>query len=399
MPQIEWFYAKNDQPCGPVSPVELKKFAEQGELHQEDLVWRDGMGEWMPAGKIKGLFDSNGEGTSEEEPPSGEEAVTSQSPSAGEVPARAIPNPPPAAAELPIRSTPASDQGPRITESEPADQTPLPEERDAELTPLRHPLDTLADLARDQFDPHFVHSTLALFRIGGQIGIFLTIVSILFLAMAVGSKTGTTAACMQLAAAGVLTLLLAQYTVGRLASAMESLDRASHAVLAATGPFDSLAWVMTALGLLSLVGLAALAIATSTAWPAFLAVGMFVVCQFTAVVAWNPRAMWLETGPVTSPGREAAGVLCFLGKLLWRLSLVAYGTGVVLGTIATLNVAVHIGLPDAPAPEWFTTEMVVPLYLLALTIPLPVVGYVVFLVLQLLAELALTTLDNRGRRR
>ena len=297
---------------------------------------------------------------------------------------------------MPIRSTPASDRGTRIAAPERTDQTPLPEEKEAEPTPLRHPLDTLADLARDQFDPHFVHSTLALFRIGGQIGIFLTIVSILFLAMAVGSKTGTTATCMQLAAAGVLALLLTQYAFGRLFPAMESLDRAAHAVLAATGPFDSLAWGMTALGLLSLVGLAALAIATSTAWPAFLAVEVFVVCQFTAVVAWNPRAMWLETGPVTSPGREAAGVLCFLGKLLWRLSVVAYGAGIVLGTIATLNVAVHIGLPDAPAPGWFTTEMVVPLYLLAFTIPLPVVGYVVFLVLQLLAELALAGLGQQG---
>jgi uncharacterized protein DUF4339 len=399
MPQIEWFYAKNDQPCGPVSPAELRKFADEGELHREDLVWREGMGEWIPAGKIKGLFDSNGEGTPQDEAPAGEMAVAPAPPPAGEVPAGAIPNPPAAAAEFPIRATPTSDQARREAEPEPTAPVTRPEETEAETKPIPHPLDFLADLAREQFDPRFVHSAIAMFRIGGQIGIFLTIVTVLFLALAVGAKTATTLACMQLAVAAVLALLLAQYTAGRLFPAMENLDRASRAVLSATGPFDSLAWTLTALGLLSLIGLVSFAIATSMAWPAFLAIGIFVVCQFTAVVAWNPRSMWLEIGPVTTPGREAAGVLCFLGKLVWRLSMVAYSTGIVLGTIAALNVAVHIGLSDEPAPGWFTTELRVPLCLLVFALPLPVVGYIAFLVLHLLAELALVGLsDRKGER-
>ena len=393
MPQIEWFYAKNDQPCGPVSPVELKRFAEQGELHQEDLVWREGMGEWIPAGKVKGLFDSNGEGSSQESP-TADQALTS--PSNGEVPARAIPNPPPAAAELSIRATPASELAVRETDTVSPRHARLPQEVDveAEPKPIRHPLDALADLAREQFDAHFVHSTIVLFRIGGQIGVFLTIAVVLFLALAVGARTGATAAAIQLAVAGVLALLLSQYVAGRLFPAMENLDRATRAVLSAYGPLDCLAWTMSAVGLFLLIGLAAHAIATATAWPGFLAVGTFIVCQFTAVVAWNPRAIWIDIGPVTTPGREAAASLCFFAKLLWRLSVVGYGTGIVLGTIAALNVAVHIGLSDAPAPNWFTTELMLPLYLLLFTIPLPVIGYFVFLVLQLLAELALAGLGN-----
>lgn len=398
MPQIEWFYAKNDQPCGPVSPVELKRFAEQGELHEEDLVWREGMGEWIPAGKVKGLFDSNGEGAAHESP-GGEQTLIP--PSNSEVPARAIPSPPPAAAELPIRATPTSVPTTGEAEPEPPRRGRQSEEVkvEAEPRPFRHPLDALADLAREQFDAHFVHSTIVLFRMGGQIGIFMTIAVVLFLALAVGSKTGTTAACMQLAVAGVLALLLGHYTAGRLFPAMENLDRASRAVLSTNGPFDCLAWTMTVVGLFALIGLAAYAIATATAWPAFLAVGAFIVCLFTAVVAWNPRAMWLEIGPATTPGREAAAALCFLAKLLWRLSVVAYGAGIVLGTIAALNVAVHIGLLDAPTPNWFTAELAGPVYLLLFAIPLPVVGYVVFLVLQLLAELAQAALGNKDRRR
>ncbi len=395
MPQIEWFYAKDDQPCGPVSPVELKKFADDGELHEEDLVWREGMGEWIPAGKIKGLFQSNGEGTSKGEQSPAEEGVTDDSPSRGEVPAGAIPDPPLAAAELPIRSAPASDRETR----EPMIEVKSPEEVETESTPFRHPLDALADLARKQFDAHFVHSTIVMFRIGGQIGVFLAIVAILFLATAVGSKSGTMAASVQLAAAWTIALLLGQYTAGRVFPAMEELDRTARAVLSATGPLDSLAWVMTALGLTSLIGLAAFAIATLTAWPAFLALGAFVICQFTAVVAWNPRAVWLDVGPITTPGREAAALICFLGKLLWRLSVVAYGAGIVLGSIATLNVAVHLGLPDEPDPSWFITELYVPLGLLLGAVPLPVLGYLAFLACQLLAEVVLAGLGNVDRKR
>ena len=355
MPQIEWFYAKDDQPCGPVSPVELKSLAEKGMLHQDDLVWREGMGEWIPASRIKGLFDANGDGGEGEESP--EEVATDQS-SRHEVPAGAIPTPPPAAAELPIRSSPIPDREPQNPESQPESSlvAKLPEEVKTETSPLRHPLDALADLARVQFNAHFVHSTIVLLRIAGQYGVFLAIAAILFLAISVGEKSGTTTVSMQLAAAAMFVLLLSQYTASRLFPVLEELDRSARALLSATGPLDCLAWTMTALGLTSLIGLAGFAIATTTAWPAILAIAAFIVCQFTAVVAWNPKAVWLNMGRSTTPGREAAAMICFLGKLLWRLSVVGYGVGIVLGSIATLNVAVHIGLPDAPDPAWYRTE-------------------------------------------
>jgi hypothetical protein len=343
------------------------------------------MGEWIPAGKIKGLFDSNGEGTHEGERAAGHEVAVHQSPPRGEVPAGAIPNPPAAAAEFPIRSTPASD--PEIREPEPKIAPKRPERLEISSRPLRHPLDVLADLARTQFNAHFVHSTVVLFRVGGQIGVLLAIVAVVSLAVAFGSKPETTAVTLPFAAAAVVGLLLGQYVGRQVFSVVERLDLNARATLSATGPLDSLAAVMTVLGLASLLALAGLAMATSTAWPAFLAVALFIVCQFTAVVAWNPKAVWLEIGRPATAGREAAAQICFLGKLLWRLSVVGYGTGIVLGSIATLNVAVHIGLPDEPDPRWFTTELYVPLGLLLAAVPLPAFGYVGFLVCQFLSEL------------
>ena len=52
----EWFFSKSGQQLGPVSSEQLKQLADSGHLQPSDLVWRDGMGQWVEARKIKGLF-------------------------------------------------------------------------------------------------------------------------------------------------------------------------------------------------------------------------------------------------------------------------------------------------------------------------------------------------------
>ena len=394
MPQIEWFYAKNDQPCGPVSPVELKKFAEEGELHEEDLVWREGMVEWVPAGKIKGLFDANGNG---EEPPLAQPEVAPVDPPTGEVPAQAIPDPPVAAGELPVQATPvAVAVEPREPKSVPQ-ETRVPEGK-GEPRPLRHPLDVLGDMARRGFDARFVYSTVVLFQSSGQIGIFLAIIALLILAGAAGPSFGLGGFCFPLALGATLVLLLVQHLSRHVFRVVERLDCNVQASLCATGPLDSMAAAMTIAGIVGLMGLSALAMATSAAWPAFMGLAVFVSCQFTAVVVWNPRAVGVNVVPPASPGSEASGQFSLLGKLLWRLSVVAYGTGIVLGSIATLNVAVHVGLPDEVDPRWFGAEMFVALGLLASAAPLPGLGYLAFLACEYLGELLPTAPKHRVRR-
>ena len=51
-----WFYSKNGLKAGPVAGSILKQLARSGELSISDLVWREGMSEWAPASKVKGLF-------------------------------------------------------------------------------------------------------------------------------------------------------------------------------------------------------------------------------------------------------------------------------------------------------------------------------------------------------
>lgn len=57
---IEWHYTINGQPAAvPVNPVQLKQLADSGKLQPTDLVWQEGMLEWMPAGSVKGLFPAD----------------------------------------------------------------------------------------------------------------------------------------------------------------------------------------------------------------------------------------------------------------------------------------------------------------------------------------------------
>jgi hypothetical protein len=52
----EWYYTNQGQQAGPVSSAELKQLAETQRLQPTDLVWREGLPNWIPARSAKGLF-------------------------------------------------------------------------------------------------------------------------------------------------------------------------------------------------------------------------------------------------------------------------------------------------------------------------------------------------------
>ena len=51
-----WYYAQNNNKYGPINSAQLKSLVENGQLQKTDLVWKEGMDDWKPAGKIAGLF-------------------------------------------------------------------------------------------------------------------------------------------------------------------------------------------------------------------------------------------------------------------------------------------------------------------------------------------------------
>ena len=52
----QWHYSRGGQQAGPISAAELKQLASSGKLSRTDMVWKDGMPNWVPAEKINGLF-------------------------------------------------------------------------------------------------------------------------------------------------------------------------------------------------------------------------------------------------------------------------------------------------------------------------------------------------------
>jgi hypothetical protein len=52
----DWFYSVGDTRQGPVTEDDLKRLVADGQLKPTDLVWRDGMADWVEARTVESLF-------------------------------------------------------------------------------------------------------------------------------------------------------------------------------------------------------------------------------------------------------------------------------------------------------------------------------------------------------
>ncbi|MEO0016884.1 MAG: hypothetical protein RLZZ522_167, partial [Verrucomicrobiota bacterium] len=52
---MQWYYSKNHTQLGPLEQAELAAKIASGEVAITDLVWRDGMLDWVPAGQVPEL--------------------------------------------------------------------------------------------------------------------------------------------------------------------------------------------------------------------------------------------------------------------------------------------------------------------------------------------------------
>ena len=52
----KWYYGRDGKQEGPVTSRKLKELAENGELRPDDLVWKEGLSDWVAAKKVKGLI-------------------------------------------------------------------------------------------------------------------------------------------------------------------------------------------------------------------------------------------------------------------------------------------------------------------------------------------------------
>ena len=54
----QWYYGRDGQHTGPVTSQKLKELVDNGDVQPSDLVWKEGLSEWIQAKKVKGLFSN-----------------------------------------------------------------------------------------------------------------------------------------------------------------------------------------------------------------------------------------------------------------------------------------------------------------------------------------------------
>jgi uncharacterized RDD family membrane protein YckC len=54
----EWYVGSNGQQSGPFTLQQLRQMAASGQLSKTDLIWKEGLANWVPSSAIKGLFSA-----------------------------------------------------------------------------------------------------------------------------------------------------------------------------------------------------------------------------------------------------------------------------------------------------------------------------------------------------
>jgi hypothetical protein len=97
MADAVWYFAIGDEERGPVTEHQIRALIGTGNLKPDDLVWKEGLDDWVPAGEVPGLFDkedSPKSGNATPAPP-GEGPVKPPSTPPGKTPPEAAPVSPP----------------------------------------------------------------------------------------------------------------------------------------------------------------------------------------------------------------------------------------------------------------------------------------------------------------
>lgn len=324
MTPIEWYYARGNKQMGPVSSVDLKRMAAAGEIHAEDLVWREGMAEWTPARNVRGLFEE------EAKPPVTARPIEAQSKAAAG----------PTLSDSAVKAAePASPAAPAVAASAVPGAGP---------SSGRHLFDTLLDDFRPRFNARFVERVNKVFRACGSYGLFVAMFVVAAFTLIVAVKTDSLSSLL-LGVVLIVVLAGLQYVAGKSCDAIEQLNRSTSGNLSSTMLPDCVAVLSKVVGAAALLGSVAAAIQTSAYVAILFGLAVFVVCAYLAIIAMNPAALNITIGPAAHAGDEALGVLAFLLKSLLRMVPAAFGAGVVYGVVMMGYACYQAMFPGAAA--------------------------------------------------
>jgi hypothetical protein len=336
MSPLEWYYARGKKQFGPVPSTELKMLADAGDLRAEELVWHDGMEQWVAAGKVRGLFEESAGRSRLSEtisdpiaPPEALEPLAlptySTAPSATAPSPTAISSPSDAIGAIsPARVPPATRPA-----GEAFERSSAAYER-ARESDAGHLFDVLLEAARQRLGGHFVDAAVELFATIGHWGLYVAMGFTLMVQLALALESRSAGlAIFGLAAAFVLAIL--QYAARRFAGGLDRLLRSSAGRMSSTVLLDCFALLHAIAGLTVLLGLSVWALQTGDYWWIGPAIGAFIVMEYSAVVALNPETLNLVITSDAAATEEALGVMTFLFKLMVKVAPIIFGVGTAWG--------------------------------------------------------------------
>ncbi len=285
MDGAEWYYSNEGQRLGPVSFGEIKSQVGQGQLGPDDLVWREGWSDWVPASRVNGLNKLVG--------------ASEQSGALGDGPS------------------------PNNIDTSPA-----------------HFLDHFLDALRALFPPADLDGIGEIMVEFGRYSLYVAMLLCLGFSTFQAIKMNSLGV-MFLGAGGVLTALALQYCAVRLSRAIPGLIQATPTRMSTSAFLDSFAVVMLIGGVIGVGACTWAAIRYESLNLFFLGVGIFFGCEQCALLSLNPDALNIRISEEASSGEEAVGIISFFLMLPMRSVPVVFGIGATVGTVGLLACSLY----------------------------------------------------------
>ena len=297
-PDAVWHYSVNDEQLGPVSLSELRQLLDLGRLTLRDLVWRQGMSEWCTASDIKEL------------------------------------NPIPAElAEL--ADIVDNDEPKRRTKSKSIKKVSDNDEAESNEPLAPHFFDELLSLLRETISENFLASEGKSSVELGRWAIYLSIL----VNLAIALYAGIVLKSQELALGGigfVAVALMLQYSAIKSCGAISQLLGAKTLRMSSTAFFDSLVIISLIGGIVALVEFSIYAYQFKQTPMYVVGFGLFILCEYLALILLHPQAIGITISPRASTGEEAIAILTFFMMLPLRFVAAVFALGSVVSTIGSI---------------------------------------------------------------
>lgn len=346
----DWYYSDAGNKTGPVSPNELKRLADSGALTPTDLVWREGMAQWVPARAVKGLFA----------------AAASAAPAA-----------PPSAAPT---------------------SAPPPSRRPRPLLPTSdwHPLDHAIDAARSAC-PDDLAETIS--GVAGRIGVValylsaaITLIGSVLLAVRANSFVAFVTGL------GVcVAVVVGQYIAYRLMGACRTAIASNRSVLSSLAVPDSAFVLITVATIGGVAGLVWMSIEARQVSLFVAAVVALAVGVFAAITAVTPAGLRIDVEPDCRAAQEAVGVLTFLVKLLLRCTPLLFTAGVAFATYLLIESVVVVMKADGRGLLFAQQAIATTIATLFAVIAIPIYAYILMLLYYLTLDVVSAIVSLPGK--